>query len=246
MENLVQMIDFHAHILPCMDDGSNCIEESVAMLQESRNQGVDTIVATPHFYAERDTITHFLAKRDDRINCVKDATQGREDIPKLILGAEVLFFHGMSRAEQIPLLCIEDTNILLLEMPFMQWDESILREIDCLLDKRRLQVVIAHLDRYYRFQKNPFYLEELLKRPVGIQLNAEAFDKLFKRTVLALVKEGKVDALGSDCHNMRSRIPNLEVAAAVITKKLGTQYVEQITQKTNHLLQGGKTACIRK
>jgi len=39
------MIDFHAHILPGMDDGSTSIEESMKMIETSFDQGVEMIVA---------------------------------------------------------------------------------------------------------------------------------------------------------------------------------------------------------
>ena len=43
------MIDIHTHILPGIDDGSSCIEESISMLGMLMEQGVGTVVATPHF-----------------------------------------------------------------------------------------------------------------------------------------------------------------------------------------------------
>ena len=54
------MIDFHSHILPEMDDGSKDVKMSLAMLQMEREQGVTEVVFTPHFYAQQDTVAHFL------------------------------------------------------------------------------------------------------------------------------------------------------------------------------------------
>ena len=45
--------DFHSHILPDMDDGSRCAEDSLKMLRMEAEQGVTRVVATPHFYAHR-------------------------------------------------------------------------------------------------------------------------------------------------------------------------------------------------
>ena len=50
------MIDFHTHILPLMDDGSKSIEESIKMLKMLSAQGVKRIVATPHFYANDESV----------------------------------------------------------------------------------------------------------------------------------------------------------------------------------------------
>ena len=54
------MIDFHTHILPEMDDGSESVEESIQMLELSAGQGVKWMVATPHFYADREDPKTFL------------------------------------------------------------------------------------------------------------------------------------------------------------------------------------------
>ncbi|MEE3459824.1 MAG: CpsB/CapC family capsule biosynthesis tyrosine phosphatase, partial [Candidatus Faecousia sp.] len=42
------MIDFHAHILPGADHGSDGLETSLRQLALAEEAGVDTIVATPH------------------------------------------------------------------------------------------------------------------------------------------------------------------------------------------------------
>ena len=45
--------DMHCHILPKLDDGSKSMEETVRTVQEAVNQGIRTIIATPHFYPGR-------------------------------------------------------------------------------------------------------------------------------------------------------------------------------------------------
>ena len=58
------MIDFHCHILPEMDDGSKDAGMSLAMLDMEREQGVTEVVFTPHFYAQEDSVVHFLRKEN--------------------------------------------------------------------------------------------------------------------------------------------------------------------------------------
>ena len=60
------MIDFHSHVLPGIDDGSDCVEESLEMLHTAKNQGVSTMLATPHFYAQDVSVDHFLEKRKEQ------------------------------------------------------------------------------------------------------------------------------------------------------------------------------------
>ena len=42
------MIDIHSHILPGLDDGSKCLDQSVAMLRMAAEAGTTDIVASPH------------------------------------------------------------------------------------------------------------------------------------------------------------------------------------------------------
>ena len=43
------MIDFHNHIIPNLDDGSNSLEMSLNMLREAEYQGITDVVNTVHF-----------------------------------------------------------------------------------------------------------------------------------------------------------------------------------------------------
>ena len=58
------MIDVHCHILPGIDDGSRNTEESKALISEEMNQGINTIIFTPHFYAGKDSVENFLDRRE--------------------------------------------------------------------------------------------------------------------------------------------------------------------------------------
>ena len=48
------MVDIHCHILPMVDDGSNTIETSLAMLDAAYHDGSDAFILTPHYACEYD------------------------------------------------------------------------------------------------------------------------------------------------------------------------------------------------
>ena len=123
------MIDIHSHILPEIDDGSKNVHMSLEMLKESYNQGVDTVVATPHFYIKENTIDVFLEKRNNAYNKLMDFVKGQENIPDIYLGAEVYFFNGISKMENIEKLTINNSKYLLLEMPFNKWNSRVFQEV---------------------------------------------------------------------------------------------------------------------
>ena len=133
------MIDFHSHVLPGIDDGSDCVEESLEMLHTAKNQGVSTMLATPHFYAQDVSVDHFLEKRKKAYDTLKRCMDD-SDCPDIRLGAEVCYFRGIGRAREIEKLCIEGTRVIMVELPFRQWDEEVLRDVEELMEKQNVSV----------------------------------------------------------------------------------------------------------
>lgn len=240
------MIDFHTHILPGIDDGSRDASESMAMLREEQRQGVHQIIATPHFYADRHTVEVFLRRREESLQRLRAKAGASPDtLPGILPGAEVYFFPGMGRAEKLPRLCLQGTDLILLEMPFAQWDGLVLREVEELLTKQDLRVVLAHVERYPEFQKDRSVWERILDmsrtRHLTLQVNAGSFTRSRSRRkfCLRLLEEHRNVILGSDCHNMTGRAPNLKTAIPLITKKLGRARVDLLEQTAAGLLQQG-------
>ena len=208
------MIDFHSHILPGVDDGSKTVEMSHAMLLLQQAQGVDAVIATPHFYALQDDPESFLRRRQAAVESL-----GETAVP-VICGAEVAYFNGISRCEELSRLRIGDTSLLLLEMPFGPWPSRVVDEVMGLMTVTGSVPVIAHIDRY-RSQIRK-YGDELLEQGVLFQCNANAFLHFgSRRWALNELHAGKIRFIGSDCHNLTTRAPNLGAAAAVIREKLG-------------------------
>lgn len=223
------MIDFHTHLLPGIDDGSQCLADTIEMATEERRQGTCHIIATPHFYASRNSLDAFLAKRNASYDKTVAGLSDRPQYPTITMGAEVYYFAKMGKAEMLPRLCIGNTSCLLLEMPFCQWTQEMADDIRTIISKRKITVILAHLERYIKFQKNKEPWEEILSLPVVIQLNGEAFlDWRRRRFALKMVESGRDILLGSDCHNMTGRKPNLMEARAYIQKKLGEAPLNRI------------------
>ena len=240
------MIDIHCHILPGIDDGSRSSKESEALISEEIDQGIDTIVFTPHFYAQRESVDHFLKKREHSFSHLQSTVQFEKTNLTTFLGAEVYYFGGIGKAEMVPALCIKGTDILLLEMPFCQWTKSIYEDVRLLVTKKKLTVVLAHVERYFQFQKDRTVMEQVLALPLIVQLNAGSLlegDKLTdfagrkkKKHCLSLLAEDREIVLGSDAHNMETRRPNLKMGRAVIAEKLGTDRLAEIDSLGERLL----------
>ena len=224
------MIDFHTHILPGIDDGSRSSDMTRQMLHMELEQGVHHIIATPHFYASESSIDHFIDKRNRAMDRVKTKVIEPSEVklPRISLGGEVYYFPGMGKADLKP-LCIEGTDLILLEMPFAQWTEEIFADVRNIIRSQGLTIIMAHIERYYPYQKNKAIWEKVFNLPVIAQFNTGCLLKLTKRKLaLRFLKDGYPTLLGSDCHNTSTRLPNLEAGRAVVARKIGEDKLEDI------------------
>lgn len=229
------MIDFHSHFLPRMDDGSSSVEESLEMLRVSLDQGVDVMSATPHFYAFREDPDSFLERR-----AAAFARLPLEDAahPKLLLGAEVYYFDGMSHSESLRRLTLEGTRYILVEMPFSRWSDHMVDEVLRIRDRLRLKPYLAHIERYLHAQRGTDYIARFIREGLLIQCNADFFlTRSTARKALRMLRNGQIHILGSDAHNMAERAPNLGEAVSLIRAELGDRIVNEMDAFGNAMLQ---------
>ena len=197
------MIDVHCHILPGMDDGSQSLDESLAMLEAGAAQGIRWIVATPHFYADENGPEEFLKRREAAAKRLQ--TVWRPGLPKIKLGCELFYFEGISRCDALDALRMEDTELLLLEMPFVRWTQRMVREVLEIQSRSETTVLLAHIERYLYRQKLEVW-DTLLNCGVLNQCNAEFFLRWnTRRKALRMLREGRIHLLGSDGHNTDKR-----------------------------------------
>ena len=234
------MIDFHSHILPGIDDGSRNVKMSLGMIEELSRQGVDTICATSHFYITQRTPEHFLERRQEAYELLEPVLP--DDAPRILLGAEVLYFPGISRMEELPSLCLEGSDLLLLEMPFSAWQEYWIRELYDLARSGEFTILLAHIERYYSQQPREVW-DQLLDLDVLMQSNADYFlqpDSIFHfrngTKALKLLKEHRIHLLGTDTHNLTSRPPHMAEARKKILQALGQHTLDRIDELGEELL----------
>lgn len=187
------LIDFHSHILPGADHGSDNLATSLKQLELANEAGVGTVVATPHFYPHKMTLESFL---DRRAKCTSSLLEAYEGPVIIKVGAEVLACRGLERMDGLEELCVSGTNVLLLEMPSSKWSSSLIDTVIELDDNPKFEVVLAHIDRY-----DISWVKPLIDYGIKCQVNAVAMTKMFSRKkYLKLMEQGAVVALGSDIH----------------------------------------------
>jgi len=224
-----KIIDFHSHILPGIDDGSSSLEESIAILRMEAEQGIEHVVATPHFYARHDTPKEFLVRRKNAEDRLREEMEKHTGLPKLSVGAEVYFFPGISDCDSLWELTIGKKGCMILEMPVSPWPERMYQEVENIHDKLGILPIIAHVDRYIRPFRTYGIPEKLRELPVLVQANASFFLRSStRRMALRMLRKDQIHLLGSDCHNLLDRPPNLGDALQMIEHMLPLEVNEHI------------------
>lgn len=217
--DIMKYFDLHSHFLPGIDDGCKNCQESLQVLLESKKQGVIGIAATPHYYP-KETVDDFLKRRNDSYQQLsKYLLQENKEIPDICLGAEVAYRTGISKEPKLQELCYGKSEFILLELPFTKWNSGILYDIEQICLVHGLIPVIAHFERYAGYQDKKV-LNELMDMNVLIQMNAEYYLDFWNRgSAKKKILKQQVQVLGSDCHNLDRRSPNIGIAADMMKKK---------------------------
>lgn len=203
------LTDHHCHILPGIDDGAKDADVSAEMVKMMHEQGVERIVATPHFYSHREkSIEIYL---DNRQKALEKLMEKDPPVKDIMLGAEVAIEHGLSERKGIERLRIQGTGLILLEFPYTKFAGWMIEEIENTVCGNGLKPVIAHIHRYLRYYSKA-ELETVLGIDAIFQINNEAFESFSERRfVKKLIKDGYPIIFGSDSHNLDSRKPNWDV-----------------------------------
>lgn len=225
-----EIFDLHSHILPAMDDGSKDVDTSLGMLRRMAEMGVTTVCATSHFYAEQNDTATYCRRRSHALEVLRQSIGEDSTLPRILPAAEVAYFSHMEE-HHLERLCIENTRTLMLEMPFSEWTEHQVETVTTLSLDQKFQVVLVHPERFCFSKGNRSKLERLARLPIGLQVNAKSLkDWTTRRLTLELLQLTDLPLLGSDCHNLTTRQPNLKDGRAVIQRKLGADYLQQMDE----------------
>ena len=235
IKSKLMRVDFHCHILPGIDDGSSCVKESTELLAMQRNQGIETVAATPHFNAERRSPSEFLEKRQAAYERLKQA--GPLPLEDIRLGAEVRYYSGISRMSGLETLRLQGSKLLLLEMPFTPWTDYMERELYELSCSGDIILMLAHIERFFGYMRRNT-LENLLNQGILMQTNTGFFtDRKTGRKALRMLRDGMIHAVGTDCHNTVTRPPDYDLFEKAVTKKFGNGFFESFVNSSASLLE---------
>lgn len=229
----VGYLDIHSHILPGIDDGSKSWDMTCDMLKRAYEQGVRTIVATPHNYPGEPSLDNQKVRE-----LCEQAEQMAQEISgdyHVLTGNEVLYRRGMlEEIKEGRILTLADSDYLLVEfLPNEKYDVIFhgLKE----LSENGFYPVIAHVERVQELFWKDERLAEVRKMGCYMQANAEDYmGGIFNRTagrLKKLTERGYIHFLGSDCHNMDSRPPLMEDCLKELRRRLPADTYKRVAEK---------------
>lgn len=199
------MIDIHTHIMPGIDDGSDNMEESLAMAELAWESGVDTIVVTPHSNIPGSFKNYDSPEWRKLFRKLQTHLQENDCQIKLVTGTEIYATEDVAeRIRNRELMSINDSRYYLMEVPFdvdPYWAEDIWESV---LEMDKVPV-IAHPERYFCIQDEPAILYEWMKMGCLSQMNKGSvfgrFGRTAKRTAEVLLDHNLISCVASDAHS---------------------------------------------
>lgn len=227
------LFDIHSHILPGVDDGAKTIDDSIKLLQIMDSQGITHVIATPHFYPDKDTLEEFKIRVTDAQALLK---KKGITTPEIIIGCELFYFTGISKSELIKEFTLGNSNYILLEPSPFLINKSLMSELLYLRDELGLIPIIPHIERYHKSTGFRAFLKFVKENHILCQVNAGSFfDKYYKRTLNKLFKMGIVTFVATDTHSL-NRPPLLKNALLEIETRFSPNEKQRILNNLNTLL----------
>ncbi len=228
------MIDIHTHILPFLDDGAETIEESIELCKIAADDGIKTIVATPH---SQDGV--YEAKSDEILKMVKilnlKLKENQIDL-RILPGAELHINEGLGESikKGYALTINNSKKFILLELPFFFVPPGTDKFIFS-LKSIGIVSIIAHAERITKFQKNPEILGQLVKLDTLVQVTAQSltgdFGSRERKCSEWLLKHKLVHFIASDVHSLKGRPPILSRALEKAANIIGEVEAEALVYK---------------
>lgn len=229
----MRKIDIHSHILPGFDDGAADERESIRMLKMAARQGIESVIATPHYSAEHVN----YRPQDIRRACASLEQRARKEISPdfhIYPGQEILYTQEIfEHLECGKIQTMADSSYTLIEfMPWIPYSE-LYRCVRTLV-MRGYQPILAHIERY-EVLREKCRIEELTEMGALMQMNYRRIDgKWYEETTRwcrKMLREGKIHFLATDMHNTKTRKPMTDGAEVWLKKHLEKQYIAEICYK---------------
>jgi protein-tyrosine phosphatase len=216
------VIDLHHHCLPGVDDGPRTWDEAVELCGIAAEEGIETIVATPHVLRGR----WRRVPRAELQATLEELRARTNDTPRLLLGSEYFFAHDINEvlAEGTSIVPLGPSRAILVELA----SHAVPPMLEQPLHRAQLDgwtILLAHPERNFVLQARPELLAALVRIGVRTQVTAASFTGGFgdaaQRAAVAWLQRGLVHVVATDAHSVGKRPPRIREARERIAEIAG-------------------------
>jgi protein-tyrosine phosphatase len=216
-----------------MDDGPSAMEESVSMVQTALEDGIDTIVATPHF-TDFKGIDIFLKSRDEKIDSLISNLLVRGIKVNIAKGAEVYIDMDLFDIKGIERLTLNGSQYMLTELPMMVfplYTEEFLYRLQLL----GFVPIIAHPERNAEIIRKPELLYRLIDLGSLAQINTGSITGLFgqavQRCAREILRSKMAHMVATDAHSNGRRKPVMRDCIKTLTHWIGQKEANELVNR---------------
>lgn len=217
------MIDIHCHILPGIDDGADRLQTSLAMATMAAQDGITTVIATPH--TDGVTVNQRVVQQAvDQLN-TELARQGID--LEVAAGYEI----PAELVCDLQSYTIADSCYILVEFPHQYLPEDAVETMYTLVQAGR-KPIIAHPERNGSVLRNPDLLRDLVAVGSMVQLTAASvtgeFGPDIQHCANYLLRNQLVHFLATDSHSPTFRKPVLSPARKAAARLIGREQANKL------------------
>ncbi|MCM2983535.1 tyrosine protein phosphatase [Niallia circulans] len=233
------MIDIHSHILPGIDDGAQTIEDSIKMAKTAVNEGITSIIATPHHKNNQfNNLKSSILTKVNELNTVLK----QENIPLTVLPGQEVRIYGevIEDYYKEEILTLNHTKYLFIEFPSSsvpRYAERLLYE----LQTEGIIPIIVHPERNKELQEKPDLLYQFVKGGALTQVTASSvagyFGKNVKKFSEQLIEHNLTHFIASDAHNIHNRSFKVREALDMIEENFGMEYINLLIENAEFLIE---------
>ncbi|MEK4653929.1 MULTISPECIES: tyrosine-protein phosphatase [Niallia] len=233
------MIDIHCHILPNIDDGAQTLENSLEMAKTAINEGITTIIATPHHKNNQ-----YINEKSSILEKVNDlnAVLKQENLPLNILPGQEVRIYGevLEDYNKGEVLTLNHTKYLFIEFPSSsvpRYAERLLYE----LQTEGIIPIIVHPERNKELQEKPDLLYKFVKNGALTQVTASSvvgyFGKNVKKFSEQMIEHNLTHFIASDAHNIHNRTFKMAESLKMIKENFGMDYIYLFKENAELLIE---------
>lgn len=222
--------DLHIHALFGVDDGAKTEAEMQTIVDASYADGVRALCCTPHFHPGYFGVNR--EKIDAAFFTLVEYTHQRYPELELCLGNELRYSRDcVSWLRSGQCRTLNGTQYVLVDFSESEEKQMITDGLERLLNAG-YRPVLAHVERYRSLWGQTRLIRSLLENGVLLQMDAQSllgqFGFRIQRQCKTLLREGMVELICSDGHDVRNRPPELSRCFQVVQKKFGPNYANAL------------------